>query len=110
MRPRPGFRSDRGFRSSPRLAKLDHVSVQVRGKAGLSEPSGSGVVLRPPGEADKRRLHGWRNAPELARWMYSDHEISPEEHERWYAEALSDRSRRYWIVEVDGTPAGLVNV
>ncbi|HEX8569530.1 MAG TPA: UDP-4-amino-4,6-dideoxy-N-acetyl-beta-L-altrosamine N-acetyltransferase [Caulobacteraceae bacterium] len=68
------------------------------------------VTFRDVEEADKARLLAWRNAPEVARWMYGAHVITPEEHERWWATALRDPRRRYWVIEVGGAPAGLVNL
>ena len=37
------------------------------------------VAMRPLAAGDRDRLLAWRNLPEIARWMYSDHAISPEE-------------------------------
>jgi UDP-4-amino-4,6-dideoxy-N-acetyl-beta-L-altrosamine N-acetyltransferase len=68
------------------------------------------VVMRPLEAGDRERLLAWRNLPEIARWMYSDHVISPEEHARWFAGALVDPRRRYWIIEADGRPVGLANL
>jgi UDP-4-amino-4,6-dideoxy-N-acetyl-beta-L-altrosamine N-acetyltransferase len=68
------------------------------------------VTLRPPAEADSPRLLAWRNQPEVARWMYNDHVISADEHARWFAAAMIDPRRRYWIIETDGAPVGLANL
>jgi UDP-4-amino-4,6-dideoxy-N-acetyl-beta-L-altrosamine N-acetyltransferase len=68
------------------------------------------VVLRPLAAADSARLFGWRNLPEIARWMYSDHLIASEEHARWFEAALADPRRRYWIIEADAKPVGLANL
>jgi UDP-4-amino-4,6-dideoxy-N-acetyl-beta-L-altrosamine N-acetyltransferase len=68
------------------------------------------VILRPLAVEDRDRLLAWRNLPEIARWMYSDHAISADEHARWFAAALGDPRRRYWIVEADGLPVGLANL
>jgi UDP-4-amino-4,6-dideoxy-N-acetyl-beta-L-altrosamine N-acetyltransferase len=68
------------------------------------------VVMRPLEAGDRERLLAWRNLPEIARWMYSDRVIAPEEHARWFAGALADPRRRYWIIEADGTPVGLANL
>jgi UDP-4-amino-4,6-dideoxy-N-acetyl-beta-L-altrosamine N-acetyltransferase len=68
------------------------------------------AALRPVTPEDGGRLLAWRNLPEIRRWMYSDHEISHEEHERWFAGALAASDRRYWIVELDGAPVGLANL
>jgi UDP-4-amino-4,6-dideoxy-N-acetyl-beta-L-altrosamine N-acetyltransferase len=68
------------------------------------------VVLRPLAQVDSARLLAWRNQPEIARWMYSDHLISPEEHARWFAGAMADPRRCYWVIEANGTPVGLANL
>lgn len=68
------------------------------------------VRMRPPGPEDSARLLAWRNLPEIRRWMYTDHVISQEEHERWFTGALTDSSRRYWIIDLDGAPVGLANL
>ncbi|WP_374571857.1 UDP-4-amino-4,6-dideoxy-N-acetyl-beta-L-altrosamine N-acetyltransferase [Phenylobacterium sp.] len=70
----------------------------------------SAVALRPVVAADSARLLEWRNLPEVARWMYTDHVISPAEHDRWFASALADPARKYWIIELDGEPVGLANL
>ena len=68
------------------------------------------VVLRPLDTGDSDRLLAWRNQPEIAAWMYADHVISPDEHERWFAAALIASGRRYWVIEADGAPVGLANL
>lgn len=68
------------------------------------------VRLRGVEASDRDRLLAWRNMPEVAAWMYSDHVISPEEHARWFAAATADPARRYWIIEMDGAPVGLANL
>lgn len=68
------------------------------------------VKMRLSGPADSARMLAWRNMPEIRRWMYTDHVISQEEHDRWFAGALSDPSRRYWIIELDGLAVGLANL
>ena len=67
------------------------------------------VTLRPLEPSDQDRLYAWRNAPEVAAYMYTDHQISPEEHARWFAGLEGDPRRDYRIIEVDGAPAGPAN-
>ena len=67
------------------------------------------VVLRPLRADDKDRLLAWRNSPEVAAYMYTDHEIGEVEHARWFAGIKGDQRRAYWIVEMDGRPVGLAN-
>jgi UDP-4-amino-4,6-dideoxy-N-acetyl-beta-L-altrosamine N-acetyltransferase len=68
------------------------------------------VTFRAVAEADRDRLLAWRNAPQVAAYMYSDHEITPQEHARWFGGLAADATRTYWIIEMDETPVGLVNL
>ena len=67
------------------------------------------VALRALRPEDKDRLLAWRNSPEVAAYMYTDHQISAEEHARWFAAAEGDERRAYWVIEMDGAPVGLAN-
>jgi UDP-4-amino-4,6-dideoxy-N-acetyl-beta-L-altrosamine N-acetyltransferase len=68
------------------------------------------VELRSLRPEDKDRLLAWRNSPEVAAYMYTDHQITPDEHERWFASIEDDERRAYWIIEMDGLPVGLANL
>lgn len=68
------------------------------------------VRLRPVRPGDSGRLLAWRNAPQVAAYMYSGHRIGQAEHDRWFAAALAAPDRRYWIIERDGEPVGLANL
>lgn len=52
-------------------------------------------------------LH-WRNHPDIRRWMHSRHEITPDEHARWFANAQGDAATTLLIFERKGDPAGFV--
>jgi UDP-4-amino-4,6-dideoxy-N-acetyl-beta-L-altrosamine N-acetyltransferase len=69
-----------------------------------------GVSLRRVVEADRDRLLAWRNSPEVAPYMYSDHLITPDEHALWFEAIEADPRRAYWIIELDRQPVGLVNL
>ncbi len=68
------------------------------------------VGLRPFELSDITRILEWRNLPEVAAYMYTDHRISEVEHASWFAGAMSDPSKRYWIIELDGLPVGVANL
>ena len=67
------------------------------------------VTLRPLQPDDKDRLLAWRNSPEVAAYMYTDHQIGVDEHARWFAGITGDGKRDYRIIEVDGVPSGPAN-
>lgn len=66
--------------------------------------------LRPIGEEDRDRLLAWRNSPQVAAFMYSDHQIGREEHDRWFDGLAGHPRRRDWIVLLDGAPVGLTSL
>jgi UDP-4-amino-4,6-dideoxy-N-acetyl-beta-L-altrosamine N-acetyltransferase len=68
------------------------------------------VTFRAVDEGDRDRLLTWRNSPAVAAYMYSEHAITAEEHDRWFAGLKADLSRVYWIIEMDTAPVGLVNL
>lgn len=68
------------------------------------------VEMRDVAEGDRERLLAWRNSPDVAAYMYSDHPIGREEHDRWFDSLPLRRDRRYWIIQVDDEPVGLVNL
>jgi UDP-4-amino-4,6-dideoxy-N-acetyl-beta-L-altrosamine N-acetyltransferase len=68
------------------------------------------VALRPLRPEDRDRLLAWRNSPEVAAFMYTDHQITPAEHARWFAGIEGDERRAYWIIEMDAAPVGLANL
>lgn len=61
-------------------------------------------------ESDLERLLSWRNHPEVRRFMYTQHEISFEEHARWFAKASQDPERYLLVFEIDGSPLGFINI
>jgi hypothetical protein len=68
------------------------------------------VLLRDLQPEDKEKLFLWRNDPEVAKWSLTGHQISIDEHERWFS-TLEDNPRvRYWMVVVDDEDVGLVNL
>lgn len=52
----------------------------------------------------------WRNHPDVRAYMYTRHEISSEEHARWFAAANVDPARHLLIYEIDGVPLGFASL
>lgn len=64
--------------------------------------------IREMRAADLGLVLSWRNDPSVRAGMLSQHEITPEEHARWFERTSVDRSRRLLLVEEDGVPFGFV--
>lgn len=67
--------------------------------------------LRPFTDSDRGALLAWRNDPEVARWMYTDHDIAPAEHDAWFDRARVDApTHRHRLLDADGTPVAVVSL
>ncbi|MDR6625722.1 UDP-4-amino-4,6-dideoxy-N-acetyl-beta-L-altrosamine N-acetyltransferase [Caulobacter segnis] len=66
--------------------------------------------LRPVDASDRERLLAWRNSPQVAAFMYSDHLITREEHDRWFDGLAENPRRRDWIILLEGAPVGLTSL
>lgn len=50
----------------------------------------------------------WRNRPEVRENMYTNHEISPEEHLKWFKDLQCDKSKQYFIFQSDQQELGVI--
>ena len=62
--------------------------------------------LRRLTEDDVPMILPWRNDPDVRRFMYTQHEISPQEHADFFARALRDTTRAYYLGLDDEEPVG----
>lgn len=65
------------------------------------------IELRPMQAADKELVRSWRNRPEVSQYMYTDQQIGPEEHEKWFRKTLVDPTKCYWIITHEGESLGV---
>ena len=56
-------------------------------------------MLRPLEESDLELTLPWRNVPTARKAMFSQHEISPEEHCAWFQRMQSDSSMRWFLYQ-----------
>ena len=68
------------------------------------------IVLRPLRQEDGGQVLAWRNAPHVAAYMYTDHEVDEAEHAAWLSKVVAATDRRYWIILLKERPVGLVNL
>lgn len=74
-----------------------------------TKPNISQSKLRPLAYDDLERVLAWRNHLEVRRYMYTQHEISLEEHLRWFKSVKDNPRKHVLIYEVDHLPLGFVN-
>lgn len=61
-------------------------------------------------EEDLEMVLSWRNHPEIRRYMYTQHEISSDEHARWFARASQDSQRHLLVFANEKTALGFINI
>lgn len=66
-------------------------------------------LVRPMAHDDLLRVLAWRNVADVRRYMYTQHEITLAEHERWFEAASKDPGKHLLIFERDNQPLGFVN-
>ncbi len=59
--------------------------------------------------ADLERVLAWRNHPEVRRHMYTQHEITLDEHQCWFERTLQDPRKHLLIFELGNQPLGFIN-
>jgi UDP-4-amino-4,6-dideoxy-N-acetyl-beta-L-altrosamine N-acetyltransferase len=66
------------------------------------------ISLRDIKATDKEKLRNWRNKPDVSKYLYNDHHISTEEHDKWFQGISVDPTRQYWIIRCDEKDVGVV--
>jgi UDP-4-amino-4,6-dideoxy-N-acetyl-beta-L-altrosamine N-acetyltransferase len=61
-------------------------------------------------EADLALVLKWRTHPDVRKFMYTQHVISPEEHARWFEQASHAADRQLLIFEIRDHPLGFVGI
>lgn len=65
-------------------------------------------ILRTITDNELELMREWRNAPAVRGNMYTQHEISAEEHEQWWRAMLQRSDNKYFMYEYKGKPSGIV--
>jgi len=75
----------------------------------MPDPSTFPSKIRPMVHADLERVLAWRNHPNVRRYMYTQHEITLAEHQRWFERSLPDPKKHLLVFEANHQPLGFVN-
>jgi UDP-4-amino-4,6-dideoxy-N-acetyl-beta-L-altrosamine N-acetyltransferase len=64
-------------------------------------------ILRSITDIELELMLAWRNAPHVRANMYTQHEISREEHLAWWAKTKNRADQKYFMYEMAGAPNGI---
>lgn len=71
---------------------------------------GPQAVLRPVEKEDLELILAWRNSERIRANMYTTHEITLDEHQRWFERLTKDWENFSFVFEDEGRPLGVVNL
>jgi len=69
-----------------------------------------GNCFRKIRETDLETIMNWRMRPDITKFMYTDPVLTLEDQKRWFRKISAQSDSFYWVVELDGMAAGLVNL
>jgi UDP-4-amino-4,6-dideoxy-N-acetyl-beta-L-altrosamine N-acetyltransferase len=64
-------------------------------------------ILRTIADNELELMREWRNLPTVRANMYSQHEISYDEHMNWWERTKDRKDQKYFMCELAGLPAGI---
>jgi UDP-4-amino-4,6-dideoxy-N-acetyl-beta-L-altrosamine N-acetyltransferase len=56
------------------------------------------------------QVRKWRNSKQVNQYMYTNHEISKEEHRRWIENLKNKKNAKAWIIKYNKIPVGLAQL
>lgn len=68
------------------------------------------VTLRDIREDDLEQIMNWRMAEDITRYMNTNPKLTLEGQVKWLASVRGNADVRYWLIEVDGESAGVINL
>lgn len=68
------------------------------------------ITLRQITEDDLEMIMNWRMSETVTRFMNTNPKLTLEGQRKWFASLEKNDKERNWIIEVDGNPAGLINL
>ena len=75
----------------------------------MTEKAATHFRIRPMTHTDLKRVLDWRNHPDVRRYMYTQNEITSDEHQSWFERTVQDARKHLLIFELDNQPLGFVN-
>lgn len=68
------------------------------------------VTLRQIREGDLERIMRWRMDEDITRYMNTNPRLTLEKQRVWFETMNRNTDVKYWLIQVDGQPAGVVNL
>lgn len=68
------------------------------------------IRVRKIEESDLEQIMVWRMDEEITKYMNTNPKLTLEGQKKWLASLEENRDVLYWMIEIEGTPAGVINL
>lgn len=68
------------------------------------------VTLREICEDDLENIMRWRMDEDITRYMNTNPKLTMEKQKAWFSSMRENSDVKYWLIQVDGQPAGVINL
>ena len=68
------------------------------------------IILRTIVEDELMMIMNWRMSETVTRYLNTNPKLTIEGQRKWFASLSNNEKVRNWMIEVDGTPAGIINL
>jgi len=55
-------------------------------------------------------VRNWRNSKNVSQYMYTNHHITKEEHQKWIEKLKTKKTAKAWIIKYNEKPVGLISL
>jgi UDP-4-amino-4,6-dideoxy-N-acetyl-beta-L-altrosamine N-acetyltransferase len=56
------------------------------------------------------KVRQWRNNEQVSKYMYTNHFITNEEHQKWIEKLQKNKTSKVWIIKYESKPVGIVSL
>jgi UDP-4-amino-4,6-dideoxy-N-acetyl-beta-L-altrosamine N-acetyltransferase len=68
------------------------------------------IILRDLAQGDIEMVRNWRNSPDVAKYMYTENQITVEQQQAWFDSVKDNSSCKYWIISYNGNDIGVASL
>lgn len=69
-----------------------------------------GIKLRTIRDDDLEMIMNWRMRPDITKFMNTNPKLTLEGQRRWLSSISKNENVKYWMIEIDGFAAGVINL
>jgi len=68
------------------------------------------ITFREVLESDAQKILDWRTSPQVTKFLNTDVDYDLEAQRAWLTACYDEKDYYHWIIEIEGSPVGLINL